>query len=174
VSAIASFYAFPETMMPELFEAAAVPPRLAPTFTERVRLLFSGRKDAYPKDAYWELLRARAAEQDEYPWSGWSFTHLELVLPEGASLPDGGRADPDAARLGALRETTVLFDHDGAQWLLERLRPVVLRPEAVLDEIPDELGGDLDAARAVVEALEVARRWLAAVRPGTLGLLSVG
>ena len=174
MSAIASFYVFPEAMLPELIEAAAVPPRLAPTFAERVRSLFSGRKDTYPKDPYWELLRARASEQDEYPWSGWAFTYLELVLPKGLSLLGGGLAGPDAARLGALRETTALFDYDRAQRLLDGLRPVVLRPEVLLDAIPEELGGELEAAKAVVGALEYAQRCLAAVRPGTMGLLSVG
>jgi hypothetical protein len=174
VSAIASFHVFPETMLPELLQAAAVPPRVSPTFTERVTELFSRRRHTYPRDPYWDLLRARAQEQPEYRWSGWAFANLELVLPEGVSLLSGGRADPDARRLGELRESSALFDHDGARRLVELLRGVNLQPETVLAEIPEELGGDLDAAKAVVEALATARQWLAAVRPGTLGLLSLG
>jgi hypothetical protein len=45
---------------------------------------------------------------------------------------------------------------------------------SLLAEFPEELGGDEHNAEAVVDALETARRWLAAVRPGTLGLLSLG
>jgi hypothetical protein len=69
-------------------------------------------------------------------------------------------------------ESSALFDHDGARRLVELLRGVSLQPETVLAEIPEELGGD--EATAVVEALATARQWLAAVRPGTLGLLSLG
>jgi hypothetical protein len=174
VSAIASFHVFPETMLPELVQAAAVPPRISPTFTERVTALFSRRRQTHPQDPYWELLRARAEEQRECRWSGWAFAQLELVLPEGMSVLGGGRADPDATRLGELRESSALFDHDGARRLVELLRGVSLQPETVLAKISEELGGDLDAAKAVVEALATARQWLAAVRPGTLGLLSLG
>jgi hypothetical protein len=174
VSAIASFHVFPETMLRELLQAAAVAPRISPTFAERLAALFSRHKQTYPQDPYWELLQARAEEQADFQWSGWSFTHLELVLPAGVSVLGGGRADPDAIRLGALRETSVLFDHDGARRLVEQLRLVDLQPEAVVADIPEELGRDPEAAEAVVEALAAAKQWLAAVRPGTLGLLSLG
>jgi len=164
MSAIASFYLVPDSRLAEVLAAATPAPRrwLKP-----------------PRDTFWEVLRGAGQELEPFTaGSGWVFNTLDLYLRDRHGLLYDKFGDEAASNLlsKARGSYWLAIPPTGAAQLLEALNRVELSVPELVAFITSEHGSTeaAEEARAVEAALTAFKAWLAQVRAGTTGLLSVG
>lgn len=172
MSLIAAFYTLPKTRLGDLL-AAATPETLV---VEKKGLLFR-RKVKQRVDRFYEFLEQHATEQDHFQYSGAAVGDLMLLLDEqGCPAFDLALADI-SDKLSVARDASVVaFDSAAAAAALAALLEVRFDEAEVKRFIQEEnLPEDDDlATEAVLAALTLTRKWLAAVAEDEIGLLIVG
>jgi len=163
MSAIASFYLVPDARLPEVMAAATPAP---------------GRWLKPARDTFWEVLRGAGQELEPFTaGSGWVFNTVDLYLRDRRLVFDRYGDEAASNLLSKARGSYwLVIPSTGAAQLLEELNQVELSLSELVAFITSEHGSAeaAEEARAVEAALPTFKRWLAQVRTGTTGLLSVG
>jgi hypothetical protein len=131
-----------------------------------------------PLDRFLDVLRQASRELESFAGSGWVFNTLNLYLESrhGLMLDDQGDAASSAALSNARGSHWLVLPEAEAAALRAVLADVRCETPDATTFVVSEYGPDNadEGARMVQAALSMLKAWLSEVRPGQVGLLSVG
>ena len=163
MSAIAAFYLVQGERLGDIVAAAAPAPRgwFRPA-----------------RDTFWDLLRATSHQLQAFEWSGWVFATLDMYFQSrhGVIFDRFGDATASRQLSDARGSSWLVLPAASAAELLTALGAVECATADVTAFVAGEHGAHEAAAEAVAvqAALAALKTWLAAVSPGSVGLLHVG
>jgi hypothetical protein len=175
MSAIASFYLVHHNHVTHLQEVAQ-----QPVGHRKRTLLWLTISTSTLHDPFWDFLHSQAQELDPFRWSGSVFTHdvYHWLASQSIQLDAFGNLKLSDKLSQARNGFVVVYQHEGAQALRERLRTLAYRDHDILSFLtnhptrtPNQSSVPIDA---IMDAIVILQTWLEAVDESHIGLLIIG